>query len=126
MLPAIPHPHSGTGGVRGLKAVQRLLWWIIAGSKGGVNRKRIIEVLHDTPMNMNQLAAELGLDYTTIRHHIKVLMKNNLVVTQGKGYGALYFTSDMLEENYDEFLKISERIGKKNKTAGRGGSDNEQ
>ena len=108
------------GGQTGMKAFQRLLWWILAGSKGGSNRKRIIETLHDTPMNMNQLSSDLGVDYTTARHHIKVLMKNNLVVTTGKGYGALYFTSELLEENWDSYREISERIRKKHKTVGTG------
>ena len=105
-----------------MKAFQRLLWWILAGSKGGPNRKRILEVLHETPMNMNQLSAELGVDYTTVRHHIKVLMKNNLVVTTGSGYGSLYFTSELLEENWESYREISEKIRKKHKTTGKGGN----
>jgi len=104
-----------------MKAFQRLLWWILAGSKGGLNRTRIMETLHEIPMNMNQLSNNLDVDYTTARHHIKVLMKNNLVVTTGKGYGALYFTSELLEENWESYLEISERIRKKHKSAGKGG-----
>lgn len=103
-----------------MKAIERLLWWILAGSRGGGNRRKIIETIHDSPMNMNQLSAELKVDYTTVRHHIKVLMKNNLVVKMGQGYGALYFVSDLLEENWVVYNEISERIGKKNKSAGKG------
>ena len=65
------------------------------------------------PSNANQLAQKLGMDYKTIRHHLGVLVKNRLVIGVGEGYGAMYFISPDLEQNYDEFMKIWERIGSK-------------
>ena len=35
---------------------RRLLWFVFAGSRGGLNRLRIISALKDKPMNTNQLA----------------------------------------------------------------------
>nr|NIQ15804.1 ArsR family transcriptional regulator [Candidatus Dadabacteria bacterium] len=70
---------------------RRLLWFIFAGSRGGLNRLRIISALKDKPMNTNQLANELGLDYKAIQHHIKVLEKNNLISKEGEKYGVTYF-----------------------------------
>ncbi|HIE30965.1 MAG TPA: ArsR family transcriptional regulator, partial [Methanosarcinales archaeon] len=35
--------------------MKRMLWWLIAGTKGGVNRARIIKILHERPYNANQL-----------------------------------------------------------------------
>lgn len=64
-------------------------------------------------MNANQLAQKLGMDYKTIRHHLKVLTKNKLVMGVGEGYGEMYFMSPELEQNYDEFLRIWDRIGRK-------------
>jgi DNA-binding transcriptional ArsR family regulator len=51
------------------------------------------------------------MDYKTVRHHLSVLTKNHLLLGVGEGYGAMYFISPELEQNYDEFLKIWEKIG---------------
>ena len=86
------------------------LWWLITGNKGGENRGRIILELHNRPYNLNKLAEKLSLDYKTIRHHIDVLNDNNLVKSTGEKYGALYFLSDEMENNYDVFLEIWEEF----------------
>jgi len=61
-------------------------------------------------MNANQIAAHLQMDYKTARHHLSVLLRNHMLVAAGEGYGAMYFLSPELEQNYDEFMKIWERI----------------
>lgn len=93
--------------------VRRILWWIIAGNRGGPNRARIILSIKERPLNANQLANELQMDYKTVRHHLNVLKKNRLILEVGEGYGSMYFLSPELEQNYEEFLKIWERIGSK-------------
>jgi DNA-binding transcriptional ArsR family regulator len=57
------------------RPLKYLLGWLIAGTRGGATRAKIIETLKETPQNANQLATLLGMDYRTIRHHIKVLGK---------------------------------------------------
>ena len=93
-------------------SLRRLLWWLIAGTRGGANRARIIIVLHDRPSNANQLAETLNLDYKTIRHHLDVLLKNGVIVSQGEGYGMIYFLSIEFEESFEDFKDIWERFGK--------------
>lgn len=94
--------------------MKKLLWWLIAGTKGGINRAKIIKILHDRPYNANQLTEKLRLDYTTVRHHIKVLEENNIITSSGgKKYGTMYFLSISMEENYDTFKEIWEKIRKK-------------
>jgi DNA-binding transcriptional ArsR family regulator len=88
------------------------LWWLITGSKGGENRARIILELKSRPYNANKLAEKLSLDYKTIRHHIDVLEENTIVKSTGEKYGALYFLSDEMEENYDTFMEIWEEFKK--------------
>jgi predicted transcriptional regulator len=91
---------------------KRLLWFIFAGSRGGLNRLRIISILKENPLNTNQLAKELGLDYKAIQHHIKILEKNNLITKMGEKYGVTYFVSTYLEVNMETFEEIAAKLDK--------------
>ncbi len=42
---------------------KRLMWFLFAGSRGGENRIKIIDLLKKRPYNVNQLADILGVDY---------------------------------------------------------------
>ena len=92
-------------------AVRRIIWWVFTGSRGGPNRARLVMAVKEQPMNANQIAAKLGMDYKTVRHHLTVLVKNHMLIPAGEGYGAMYFLSPELEQNYDEFNKIWGKIG---------------
>jgi DNA-binding transcriptional ArsR family regulator len=98
-----------------VRPLKYLLGWLIAGTRGGVTRAKIIETLQESPQNANQLAKSLEMDYRTIRHHLKVLQKNRLITSAGDGYGTTYFLSTELEENYDIFEEICDKIWKKQK-----------
>jgi len=93
---------------------KRLLWYLIASTRGGINRAKIINFLTDSPSNANQLSNQLKLDYKTIIHHLDVLKKNGLIITENEtSYGATYFISPMIEKNYSAFKEIMDKIGKK-------------
>jgi len=94
------------------KSITHQLWWILAGTKGGVTRAKIILALKERPLSANQLAELLGLDYKTIRHHLDLLVDNKLVTTAGKKYGLMYFISPELESNFETFLDIWKTITK--------------
>ena len=91
---------------------KRLLWFVFMGSKGGLNRMRLISVIRERPLNANQLAKELDLDYKAIQHHIGVLEKNNLITRVGEKYGATYFISTFLEVNLAAFDEIVAKLEK--------------
>ncbi len=77
-------------------------------------RGRIISILKERPLNANQLAERLNVDYRTIQHHLKVLQQNQLLVISQEGaYGALYFLTPRLEEAWELFLQIWSQTGKK-------------
>jgi DNA-binding transcriptional ArsR family regulator len=85
---------------------ERLLWWLFAGSTGASTRAEVLRAVRAQPTNAQQLSQMLGLDYTTVRHHLRVLEKNNLVLTEGDKYGKLYFVSDLMESNWDKLEEI--------------------
>jgi len=89
---------------------KRLLWFVFTGSKGGLNRIRLISIIKKTPLNANQLAKELGLDYKAIQHHVNVLEKNNLITRVGEKYGAVFFISTFLEVNLETFDEIVTKL----------------
>ena len=102
-----------------VRPLKYLLGWLIAGSRGGITRAKIIETLRENPQNANQLATSLGMDYRTIRHHLKILLKNRLITSTGDGYGKTYFLSVDLEENYVLFEEILNKLWKKQKRGNR-------
>ena len=99
------------------RSFRHLLHWLIAGSRGGVNRAKIIRILNDEPMNANQLTGMLEVDYRTIRHHLDVLEKNGVITPMGERYGKMYFLPPEMEENYQVFEEILKRFGNKKKKA---------
>ena len=58
------------------RSLKYILGWLIAGTRGGPTRAKIIAVLKESPQNANQLATILKMDYKTMRHHLEVLEKN--------------------------------------------------
>ena len=93
--------------------LKHLLQWLIAGTRGGVNRAQILKAIREEPRNANQLGSLLGVDYRTVRHHLDVLEKNGLLTSMGDRYGKMYFLSNELDENFEVFEEIWNEIGKK-------------
>ncbi len=92
--------------------MKRVMWYLFAGMRGGVSRMRIINLLLKRPYNMNQIGKELGMDYKTIQHHVKVLSENRLITSEEKKYGTIYFTSQIFEQNKGIFEEISKKLNK--------------
>lgn len=102
-----------------------IIQWMIGGTRGGLNRARIISELADQPLNAHQLSQNLELDYSTIRHHIEVMEKNGMVTSLGDGYGMVYLLTDDMLENYSFFEEIWEKIGNKKKKSDEDGDIDE-
>ncbi len=88
--------------------MRKVLWWLIGGARGGRNRFRIIKTLEREPMNANQLASTLDLNYKTIRHHLDLLVENDVVEAVGDGYGDMYFLTERMESNLGVLESIAE------------------
>lgn len=90
--------------------MEKALWYLIAGTRGGENRARIIRCLRERPRNPNQVAEELELDYNTVKHHLEMLEEHDVVEKGGGEYGALYFVTDRFEHHSDNFEEITEHL----------------
>ncbi|MFW6449072.1 MAG: ArsR family transcriptional regulator, partial [Halobacteriota archaeon] len=49
-------------------------------------------------------------DYTTIRHHLDVLMDNNVVRRTDNDYGAIYLITDQARSNWATVEEILETV----------------
>lgn len=88
--------------------MEAVLWYVLAGTRGGINRVRILRLLDDRPRNANQLAEGLELNYDTVRHHLDVLTDNDVVTASGDEYGAVYLPTDSARRNWDIVQDIIE------------------
>jgi len=94
--------------------MKNLVWYLFAGTRGGETRVLIVKSLKKKPMNLNQLAKTLELDYKTVQHHIRILIENNILTAINKGkYGAVYFVSDEMQRMWADFGEIWDKVGKK-------------
>lgn len=72
-------------------------------SDGGPNRATILRELDERPLNTNQLAEQLGLNYNTVRHHLRVLREYGVIDSDGASYGEQYFLTEQFDRHYDSF-----------------------
>lgn len=86
------------------------LWYVLTGTRGGANRVRLVRTLDERPRNANQLAESLDLDYKTVRHHLDVLMDNDIVESSGDDYGAVYLITDRTRHHWETVEKIIEKV----------------
>jgi DNA-binding transcriptional ArsR family regulator len=79
-----------------------LLWYLLVGTRGGPNRARILEALRRQPHNANQLSEELDMDYRTVRHHLALLERNQLILRPvGRAYASPYELAPDLEIHFE-------------------------
>jgi DNA-binding transcriptional ArsR family regulator len=90
--------------------MEGVLWYVLASSRGGPTRVRIVEALDERPRNANQLAESLDMDYTTIRHHLDVLMENNVVRRTDDEYAAVYLFTDQVQANWGVVEEVLDTV----------------
>ena len=86
---------------------RRMLWWVFVVSKGGRTRRMMVDLLMASPMNANQLAVSLSVNYRTVSHHLKVLTESRLVEAQGPRYGQVYFPTSLLSGNIEVYREVA-------------------
>lgn len=88
-------------------ASRSLCWYLLAGTRGGPNRLRLLEALREGPGNAHQLSQALGLDYRTVRHHLQLLEHNGLVARPiGRAYASPYELAPRWREDFEELREL--------------------
>ena len=87
-----------------------VLWQTLAGTRGGPNRARILRALDEQPRNANQLAADLGLAYNTVRYHLDVLEENGVISSSDADYGNIYLPSQRARTNWETVETILNQV----------------
>ena len=100
----------GTPLGRIIQPMEKALWYLFAGTRGGTNRVRIVRELADRPRNANELADALAVDYNTITHHLDMLEEHDVVEPSQHDYGKLYFLTDRFEQHRDTFEEIAREV----------------
>jgi DNA-binding transcriptional ArsR family regulator len=86
--------------------MEKALWYLLAGMRGGENRARIIRALSERPRNANQLSDVLGVEYNTVRYHLDLLVDHDIVEKGEESYGTMYFLTDRFEQHREQFEDI--------------------
>ena len=90
--------------------MEKALWYLFAGTRGGTNRVRIVRELAERPRNANELADRLSVDYNTITHHLDMLEDHDVVEPGENDYGKLYFLTEKFEHHWETFEEIAEKV----------------
>ena len=74
----------------------------------------IVDALIQKPQNARELALKLKMDYSTIRHSLRVLEKNRIVWSGDAKYAKKYCITPEFEGMMDEYkqLKTKQTCGK--------------
>ncbi len=89
-----------------MDSVSRVLWWLFSSSAGARTRGRVLVALRTAPCNALQLAQQLGVDYSTVRHHLRVLTENGVIESSGLHYGRVYSVAPHIEARWLEVERI--------------------
>ena len=93
------------------KRFKLILWSIVGATRGGPNRARILNLIITESLNSYQIAKKLNLTHKTIRHHLKILVKNQLIAKSSeKSYGAEYVLTPIMEKNISSLKEIVSKL----------------
>ena len=86
--------------------------YFLTGTRGGMNRIELIKLLIKKSLNANEIREKLKLDYKTVQHHLRLLVKNRFIKMSGDKYGAIYNLTDEFKLQISVFMEILAKVNK--------------
>ena len=84
-----------------------------ASTIGWSTRAKIMSLINEMPANSIQISTNLNLNYKTVIHHLNVLIKNGLIISDDREiYSSTYFLTPLMEQNFQLFEEILEKVRK--------------
>ncbi len=82
------------------------LYALLFVRQGGKTTICILDSLFKRPCNANQLSEKLGVNYNTIRFHVKIILEHEFIERMQIGNSYVLYPSEKLIKKYDEYLFI--------------------
>ncbi len=83
---------------------------VFTGMGGRYTRLRILCEIVEVSLNALQISKKLNLDYKTIIYNLQVLIKNNLIIKEGNGYGDLYSPAEIVKSNLPTLYSVIRKV----------------
>ncbi len=83
---------------------------LILGRAGGKTTIRIIDLILDGPLNKNQIARTLHLDYKTVSYHIHLFLAHNYITEIKCDNIYFYHPSKKLFSSIEEYKLLRKHI----------------
>ncbi|MCC7553770.1 MAG: winged helix-turn-helix domain-containing protein [Methanobacteriaceae archaeon] len=90
--------------------MDKLFISMFLSERGGKTRQKIVIKLLKRPYNANQLSKKINMQYRTIKHHLNILLEENIIEKENKKYGALYSISYKMKRDEKNFEKFKKQI----------------
>lgn len=82
---------------------------ILLERRGGATSLKVTDLLLKFPLNINEIARMISMDYNTVRYHVELLCEHDILKRDNSNYGCVYqVTSDLLDniESYESTRRI--------------------
>ncbi|MDE1765605.1 MAG: winged helix-turn-helix transcriptional regulator [Thaumarchaeota archaeon] len=90
---------------------KNVFYSVFVTSRGGPNRTRLMWLIRRGHVTNARVAKLLGLNYLTVKYHLQVLERNNLVIHKGEKRNVMFSISTFFEINsvlFDEICRLNE------------------
>lgn len=82
----------------------------LVGREGGKTSIRILDLILQKPFNKNQIARKLGLDYNTVKYHIKIMCDHDYISEERFEKRVFYYPTEKFNKVYEQYNLLKEYV----------------